>query len=169
MFHKEVFRMTYYRIRSRLDAEDLTQEVFIQAFRKLGKLEKVERFRAWLFSIALNRVRDFQRKRRLLNLFGPFSDVDEFHHPDASNHNHPEALKQLIRKDFWKQIASLLNKLSRLEREVFILRFMDHLLIAEIAQVLNKSESSVKTHLYRALKKFKDERELIQLLEGEAL
>lgn len=63
----------------------------------------------------------------------------------------------------------LLDKLSRLEREVFLMRFMDHLRIVEIAQVLNRSESTVKTHLYRALKKFKDEHALHKLLEGEAL
>lgn len=168
LFHERIFRMTYYRTRSRMDAEDLTQEIFIQAFKHLPKLEKVERFRAWLFSIALNRVRDFQRKNRLLRLFGAFNDVNEFDQPAANNHNHPEALQRLIRKDFWIQITSLFDKLSRLEREVFILRFMDQLLIAEIAQLLNKSESSVKTHLYRALKKFKDEHALLQLLEGGA-
>jgi len=43
--------------------------------------------------------------------------------------------------------------LSASEKEVFTMRFMDQLKIGEIAVVLNKNESTVKTHLYRALKK----------------
>jgi len=54
-----------------------------------------------------------------------------------------------------------------MEREVFLLRFMDHLNIKEISQVLKRSESSVKTHLYRALQKFRKEPELIKLLKEE--
>ena len=59
----------------------------------------------------------------------------------------------IAKKRFWEQVRSLLGKLSRMEREVFTLRFMDHLNINEIAAILDKSESTVKTHLYRALDK----------------
>jgi RNA polymerase sigma-70 factor (ECF subfamily) len=74
-----------------------------------------------------------------------------------------------MREDFWKQVRLLLDKLSRLEREVFLLRFMDHLSIREISQIMEKSESTVKTHLYRALKKFKNDTALIQLLQEESV
>ena len=59
------------------------------------------------------------------------------------------------------------NKLSRWEREVFHLRFLDQLGIKEIAMVLSKSESTIKTHLYRALHKFKETPELNSVLQGE--
>jgi RNA polymerase sigma-70 factor (ECF subfamily) len=49
---------------------------------------------------------------------------------------------------------------------VFFMRFLDSLSLKEIAQVLNKSESAVKTHLYRAIKKFKDDAAFSQFLEG---
>ena len=51
-----------------------------------------------------------------------------------------------------------------MEREVFLLRFFDHLSIKEIAGVLKKNESTVKTHLYRALAKFKKEPAMRKLL-----
>jgi RNA polymerase sigma-70 factor (ECF subfamily) len=51
-----------------------------------------------------------------------------------------------------------------MEREVFLLRFFDHLSLNEIAGVLKKNESTVKTHLYRALAKFKKEPAMRQLL-----
>ena len=72
-------------------------------------------------------------------------------------------------EDFWKQIQSFLDKLSRMEREVFLLRFMDHLSIKEISQALAKSESTVKTHLYRSVNKFRAENSIHELLrEGVA-
>ena len=74
-----------------------------------------------------------------------------------------------MRQDFWNKMRLLLDRLSHLEREVFLLRFMDHLSIREISQVMKKSESTVKTHLYRALKKFKKDTSLIQMLLEESV
>ena len=140
----------------------------MQAFKNLSGLKAVDRFRSWLFSIALNRVRDFNRKKRFRALFGAFDDSDEVAQSYAETNDHPEALGNLMIKDFWKQIELLLDKLSRMEREGFLLRFMDHLSIKEISQVLGKSESTVKTHLYRALQKFKREYSILQLLQEGA-
>jgi len=64
-------------------------------------------------------------------------------------------------------VQRLSNRFSSAEREVFFLRFVDELSIREIAEVLKKSESAIKTHLYRALKKFKDDSLFIQPREGE--
>lgn len=168
LFQEDIFRTVYYRTRSRMDAEDLTQEIFIKAFKNLSGLKAFDRFRSWLYSIAINRVRDFNRKKRFLALFGTFTDSDNVTQSDAANNNQPEALAILMREDFWKQMGLLLDELSRLEKEVFLLRFMDNLSIREISQVMEKSESTIKTHLYRALKKFKKDASLIQFLQEES-
>ena len=148
-----------------MDAEDLTQEIFLQAFKNLSGLKAAEKFRIWLFSIAINRVRDFHRKRVFRSLFGASSDNVEIQEPDQETRDNPEALKNLMRQDFWRQIGEILNKLSRMEKEVFLLRFFDHLSIKEITHAMRKSESTVKTHLYRALKKFRKDPLAIALLE----
>ncbi|OEU52121.1 MAG: hypothetical protein BA861_04380 [Desulfobacterales bacterium S3730MH5] len=166
LFQDSIFRMVYYRTRSRMDAEDLTQEVFIKAFENLSNLRDLERFRTWLFRMAVNRVRDFHRKKRVLAFLGTTKDDNEPDAVDMKIQDDPGALDHIMRHEFWKQIKLLSNRLSRWEREVFFLRFMDHLNIREIAQVLGKSESTVKTHLYRGLKKFREETTLLQLLEG---
>lgn len=168
LFQEDVFRMVFYRTRSAMDAEDLAQDIFMQAFKNLSGLKAVDRFRSWLFSIALNRVRDFNRKKRFRALFDAFGNSHEAAQSYAETNDHPEALDNLMIQDFWKQIGLLLDKLSRMEREVFLLRFTDHLSIKEISRVLGKSESTVKTHLYRALQKFKREHSILQLLREEA-
>lgn len=164
-FQAEVFRMVYYRIRSRADAEDIAQDVFLKACQKISSVKDASRFRGWLFSIALNRIRDFQRKKRFRSLFKVEDENVEYQPPDETGTDQPEALDHVLREDFWRQIRLILNKLSKMEREVFLLRFFDHLNINEIAGALKKNESTIKTHLYRALAKFKKEPGIRQLLK----
>jgi RNA polymerase sigma-70 factor (ECF subfamily) len=167
-FQADIFRMVYYRTRSRMDAEDLTQEIFLQAYRHVNRLQDPERFRAWLYTIAANRVRDFLRKRRLLSFFVTAIEDEPPGIPDRQAHADPGSLDRLIQREFWSELQRLAAQLSRWEREVFFLRFIDELSLREIAEVLKKSESAVKTHLYRALQKFKENRELLALLQGES-
>ncbi len=166
-YQEAIFRMVYYRIRSRMDAEDITQEIFIKAFENFHKLRDVERFRPWLFSIAVNRVRDFHRKKRVMSLFKTPVDDSDIHPPLRETEEGQEALERVMRVEFWQKVEFLSKKFSRWEREVFFLRFMDHLGIREIAEVLDKGESAIKTHLYRALKKLKRDPGFLQLVEGE--
>jgi RNA polymerase sigma-70 factor (ECF subfamily) len=163
-FHEDVFRMVYYRMRSRVDAEDITQDVFLKAFQKIASIKDAAKFRGWIFSITLNRIRDFQRKKRFRSLFKMEDENIESHPVEETDRDQPDALEQVMRKDFWRQIGLILKKLPNMEREVFLLRFFDHLSIKEIAGVLKKNESTIKTHLYRALAKFKKEPAVRQLL-----
>jgi RNA polymerase sigma-70 factor (ECF subfamily) len=127
LFHEDIFRMVYYRTRARMDAEDITQEIFLNAFKSLSKLKKVERFRIWLFRIGLNRISDYYRKKRVRAIFGVYSDDDNIDQSDTTRNIQPEAMDNLLKQEFWKHIGLLLEKLSRMEREVFLLRFMDQL------------------------------------------
>ncbi len=163
-FHQDIFRTVFYRIRSRVDAEDITQDIFLKAFQKIASIKDAAKFRGWLFSITLNRIRDFQRKKRFRSLFKKEDENIESHPIEKSDSDQPQALEQVMRKDFWRQIGLILKKLPTMEREVFLLRFFDHLSIKEIAGVLKKSESTIKTHLYRALAKFKKDPAMRQLL-----
>lgn len=156
--------MVFYRVRSRVDAEDIAQDVFLKAFGKISSIKDAAKFRSWLFSIAMNRVRDFQRKKRFRSLFKMEDDDIEAHPIEKADSDQPEALERVMRKDFWHQIGLILKKLPEMEREVFLLRFFDHLSLKEIAGVLKKKESTVKTHLYRALAKLRKEPAMRQLL-----
>lgn len=161
IFQAEIFRMIFYRIRSRMDAEDLTQEVFLRAYKKIHQLQDASSFRSWLFGIAVNCVRDFHRKRKLFILFEDDDKAGKEEQFDGD-----VALKNLLKKEFWKRITKLSFRFSGREREVFFLRFMDHLSIREITQALGKNESTIKTHLYRAIKKFKEDEETMRMIEG---
>ncbi|MGD2269545.1 MAG: RNA polymerase sigma factor [Desulfobacterales bacterium] len=168
-FQTEVFRMVYYRIRSQQDAEDLTQDIFLKAYEKISGLKDTDRFRSWLFSIARNRVCDFQRKKRIKQLLG-FSTFEE-NSQERSRFSQPDyqaPQENMTRQDFWRLVGGFIGQLSKMEREVFLLRFLDQFSLNEISQVLKKTESTVKTHLYRALVKFKNASEIIRRLREEA-
>jgi RNA polymerase sigma-70 factor (ECF subfamily) len=155
-FQPEIYRMIYYRTRSEMDAQDLCQDVFLKAFKSIRALKSPAVFRSWLYRIAVNRVKDYYRKKQFTSLFR-FSSTDE-----ESFQEPPEMAvasqgeKRVERKDFWRQIRQMTEALSHVEREVFMLRFFDELSIQEIGATLKKNESTVKTHLYRALKKVKE-------------
>ena len=165
LFHEEVFRLVYYRTGSPMDTEDLTQEIFIEMSRSISSLKDPRRFKAWLYRIALNRVRDFHRKRRLQSFFTTTSEIQD----TESSGNSYNPLDHVLEKEFWHQFHSIIQKMSTREREVFLLRYIDQLGIREIAETLQKSESAVKTHLYRALKKFRKAAELRTFIKGSSI
>jgi RNA polymerase sigma-70 factor (ECF subfamily) len=170
-FHDDIFRMVFYRIRSRPDAEDITQEVFLQAFKNIAQLKTIAHFKAWLYRIAINRVRDFYRKKRFRSLVGLFSENEKMEADDFNDSDDTDSdpLKTTLRKEFWRQVEIAMERLSRMEKEVFTLRFLDHLGIKEIAETLSRSESTVKTHLYRALSKVKQNNELKNFFHQEMI
>lgn len=155
-FQPEIYRMIYYRTRSKMDAEDLTQDVFLQAFKHITRLASPEVFRSWLYRIAVNRVKDFYRRKQFRSLFGFTSTDDEGFHESEETTVAPEVEGGMARKEFWHLVERMLDRLSRMEREVFMLRFIDQLSINEISTALQKNESTIKTHLYRALNKIKE-------------
>lgn len=164
ILHKEIFSMVYHRTGSRMDAEDLTQEAFLEMSRKIHQLKDPDRFKPWLYRIALNRVKDFHRKNKLRSLFTNSGSLEEAE--PAGDSGNP--LSEMMEKEFWREFYRFTLQLPRKEREVFLLRYVDQVRIREIAETLKKSESTVKTHLYRALKKFKQASVLRDLLKGSA-
>ena len=176
-YQEDIFRMAFFRTGSKMDAEDITQEVFMKAFGKISGLKHASQFRPWLFRIAVNRVRDFHRRKKMLFFVPGIRDENHGNGYDNNNSDHSimqgraeagSAVEKMVRQEFWQHVESFLGRLTGLEKEAFVLRFMDHLSIREMSQVLGKNENTVKTHLYRALKKFRSEPGLASLLKEGA-
>ncbi len=164
LHQNDIYRMIYFRTHSPMDAEDLTQDVFLKAFRNLSGLNDPSRFRSWLFSIAVNGVRDFHRAKKFRALFSFSLDEDDREQPDIEFHDEPEAVDGIMKREFWDHVGRMADNLSRWEREVFFLRFLDDLNIVEIAEALRKSESTIKTLLYRGIKKFREDGSFLEML-----
>lgn len=162
MFQEDIYRLVYYRTFSQMDAEDLTQDVFEQAYRKMDTLHEPQKFRAWLYSIAVNRCNDFLRKRKYLVLLQMRKSQEQELAMETDKNTGSSFDDKIEKQRFWKQVRAMLKKLPAMEREVFTLRFMDHRNINEIADILGKNESTIKTHLYRALNKIRSKSEFFR-------
>ena len=168
-YYGDIFRMIYYRTQRRMDAEDLAQDVFLKAYKSLSGLTDEDRFKGWLFRIAVNRVRDFYRRKKFSHLFRNISNEEVDAHVDTHAQAGSGPLETLIRKQFFQESEMFLSRLSTMEKDVFVLRFINQLRINEIAIALRKGESTIKTHLYRALSKFKRDRAFQDFLKGERI
>ena len=171
VFHTDIFKTVYYRTRSQMDAEDITQDIFTQAYKNIAQLKEVDRFKSWLYRIAINKVKDYYRKKKFHSVLGLFSEPD--HQIEKEMQKQKETsdspLDAVLKKDFWNQLEQAMESLSKMEREVFMLRFMDHLGIREISITLKKSESTIKTHLYRSIDKLKNNALLKKLYDKEQI
>lgn len=148
--HKEVvFRICLGFSKDPWDAEDLTQEVYIKAWRKLDTLKDTGFLKAWLFKIARNTCLDHLNKVRLRKFF--FLDAAEQQEPRDNNAKTPEHTLE-----FQQQLDLLKNAAARLPvklREVFALKEYGRLSYREIADAVGVEEGTVMSRLNRARKK----------------
>lgn len=135
-----VYRYIFSRTGNRQDAEDLTTQTFLNAMQSLPSLRDKSRFKAWLFSIASNKIRDHYRTIQ------PTSDLDE---RLVSSLNDP--LQDVMEKEKRTIFTDLVTALTEDERELLRLRFLAELSYAEIGAVVRKSEQAVKKSVYRLL------------------
>jgi len=167
LFWPDVYRMVYYRAQNPMDAEDLAQEVFLRAYTNLEHLRQPESFRSWLFSIAVNMMRDYYRRGRGLRIFRSLDEKDGDYTPEPAEQDSESALDGVLKHEFWREIKRFTKELPEREREAFTLRFLDQLSIKEIAQVLDRAEGSIKSHLFRAVAKLRRRTSLLELVRGE--
>ncbi|NGZ77108.1 RNA polymerase sigma factor [Saccharibacillus alkalitolerans] len=125
------------------DAQDLAQETFIRAYRKLESLREGERFSAWIYSIAVNAMRDFTRRRRPLY-------IEDEQVPEPRSDDTPE--KQVLNLEMRREVHRLLERLPEKYRIVLLLRYTNELSYDEIADITGLSENQVKNRIYRAKK-----------------
>jgi RNA polymerase sigma-70 factor (ECF subfamily) len=141
-----VYNLSYRMLGERGEAEDAAQETFLRAYSHLDRYDPERPFRTWLLSIASNHCIDRLRKRRLtwLSIEEPLPP-----HP-ALNSDEAEPEDAVISSERSAAIQKMLSALSPEYRAVVVLRYWYDLSYIEIAEVLNTTESAVKSRLFRA-------------------
>ena len=148
---KRVYRVILLLIKDRDAADTLTQECFLRAYQSLSQFRGECRIETWLIRIAVNLVRDHGKSRRtsfwrrLVGLEAEHANVADRSTPGHS----PERV--LLARSELQAVWSAVDFLSPQQREVFLLRFVEDLSLAEIAEVLGVRVGSVKAQLFRAL------------------
>lgn len=147
-FQDATYNLCYRMLGERTEAEDATQEAFLRAYNNLDRYDVNRSFKTWLLSIASNHCIDRIRKRRL-----KFMSLDEplpgsMQLELTSDQITPEG--QAVRAEQSEYIQALLNDLSEDDRAGIILKYWYDYSYAEIAEVLDTTESAIKSRLFRA-------------------
>ncbi len=130
-----------YRFTNSLEeAQDLAQEVFIKIYRNLDKFEGRSNLGTWIYRIAYNQCVDYSRKKKVKVL--PLKEDS----PDENS-----ARDEIDKRQFFHKVKEYLHKLPPKQRLAFMMRHFDGMSIGEISRILRISNSSVKTHLKRAI------------------
>lgn len=155
-FQRKIFRVAFSITRDESEADSVTQDTFVQAYTHLRRFEGNARFGTWLTRIAINRSRDYLRRRRFVSLFAVNDEgveepviepVDE--RPDGERAVMASQLRAAIRRAE--------RSLSAQQKVIFRLRHYEELSCEEIAEHLGLQSSTVRAHLFRAVQKIRNE------------
>lgn len=145
-YQESLFRIAYSMVRDSDVAADLVQDALIRAYVNLARCRNRERFRVWLITLLRNRVLDHLKEKRRKD--ASLSDDDVLRraesYPDRGANATDEryALRTLMEE--------ALGRLSEPLREAFVLRHLEDLPVAEVAELLGTGVSAVKMRLQRA-------------------
>ena len=135
------------------ELDDLVQETFIRAFRAVDRFRGQCQFRTWLMAIGGNVLKDFGRKRGrgVGGLAGQILPLDEsVRDARGDPHEHAEATEAEA------LLAEGLKQLTRLQRDVFLLRAQQGLEYEEIAAALRTTPGAARVHYHHAVRRLKE-------------
>ena len=144
MHMNRVYNHIYYRVPTRSDAEDITQEVFLKAWKAISKYKSTGApFVAWLIVIARNQIADYYKKRKKL------VSLDEIEACGGSvETSTPTMVEDSLDQ---RETREAVLKLKGDKQKVILMHFIDGFSYGEIAKLLHKSEGAVRVIQYRAL------------------
>jgi len=147
MYSKAMFNICYRMMNDRSDAEDMLQESFSEAFRRLDSFRQESTFGAWLKMIVINRcINEIKRKKAQLEFF---DDMSLFEEDEDGTDDYETGLSA----DKIRKAMEGLPKGSRMIFSLYLLEGYDH---QEISEILNISESNSKTQYMRAKQRIKE-------------
>lgn len=146
LYERDVFNLAYRMLNDRGEAEDAAQEAFLRAYANLDRYDQNRSFKTWLLSITSNHCIDRIRRRRLLwlSLEEPLPP-----HP-ALTSDMPGPEQAMLTSERNLLVQELLDDLSPDYRLAVVLRYWYELSYAEIAEMLDTTESAIKSRLFRA-------------------
>jgi RNA polymerase sigma-70 factor (ECF subfamily) len=157
---RDVYSYSYYRVGNHHDAEDLTEQAFLQAYRHFERARRESNgrpLRPWLIRIAHNLAANYHRDRSRR----PEANIEAIEPP-----SHPHDTEQIVAgREQLRAVMRRLDDLSEERRDALIMRFALDMSNREIARALGKTDGATKVLIHRAIKQLE---ELIEAEDQEA-
>jgi RNA polymerase sigma-70 factor (ECF subfamily) len=158
-FYEIYFDRVYGYVRRMLGedhlAEDVTQDVFMHIQRSIHTYDPARDPGPWVFTIAMNKVRDFWRSRRHKDAELESSLDDEDRGRDAAS-SEPGPLPQLENEELGRELSRAIDSLSPGMREALVLRFYEDLPFDEIGARIGRNETAARKRYSRALSELRE-------------
>ena len=145
-YKSPIYNLAYRMTGNIEDADDLTQETFIRAYQYLWRYDTSKKFFTWLYTLALNLIRNHFKKNK-------YNKSSEELSANLLADKNPSPETELIET---QEISVYLLRLEDESRALLIMKFHQGLTFEEIAQITGKSISAVKMRIYRGLEKLKE-------------
>jgi RNA polymerase sigma-70 factor (ECF subfamily) len=151
-YQRNVIKTAYYFVSNMEDAEDLSQDVFLEILKNIGRYKKNSSLYTWIYRITVNKSLDHlrkQKRRNILHQIGIFMQVSN----DGMNKPDKEPATIDTRnddKEKRKILDSAVNSLPDNQRIAFILNKYEELAYKEIAEIMSLSLSSIESLIHRA-------------------
>ena len=152
IYRDRVYALCCHMAGNSSDAEDLTQEIFIQAFRSIGSFRAESAFGTWLYRIAANRCVSEARKRR--PRFKSVEEMAERNSVPLARGPNPE--EELARKELVQRAEEAVAALPESQRLLFVLGTQMGMKYRDIGDIVDISEDAVKVRIHRARKRVRD-------------
>jgi len=147
---EKIYRFIFLKVNSQEAAQDLTSETFLKFWKRFNKSQEpaIENPRAFLYQIARNSIIDYYRQRPKSSLI-PLEGI-QIKDPNIN----PE--KEVLLDSDLQELNLALTKIPEDYQDVIIWYYLDELAISEIAEILDKSENTVRVTIHRALKTLRE-------------
>lgn len=145
-YQKMIYALAYRMSGSAADAEDLTQEVFIQSHEDLAGFRADAKFSSWLYRIAVNHCLNWRKRS---------TRREQVHHDWHADHANNSEADSAANSALAQQVNEALQKLHPKQRAAIVLTTYDGLNHAEAARVLGCSETTVSWRIFAARNKLK--------------
>lgn len=146
LYLQKVLRLVYLMVKDRSLAEDITQEVFLRAYKNLGSFRMESSMQTWVYRIAVNEAKRHLRSWSFRHLFfKPQIDLEIVEGIEST----------VVQNELGIRFARHVMALPYKDRQLILLRYYEEMPAEQIAEVLGVSAGAVYTKLHRARKKLK--------------
>jgi RNA polymerase sigma-70 factor (ECF subfamily) len=159
-YQKKITRIAYRFLHDTGEADCAAQESFLRAYQNLDAFREGSTFETWLTRICINWCKDRLKRRRLVLYFhqAPAKDEEDGGGPqDVAAHPDPSPERRAAGRQIRERLGAAIETLSPRQRSVFVMKHYEEMSIPEIAELTGLDSGTVKSHLFRAAHKIREQ------------